>query len=357
MAVQSLWSPFGVKRKKDDFFLEFRVERDTTVPAPNLTWLKWVRCATCQIHVCDGIRSYMWRGSCLRDPLTQKTYGVATVSRLLKIIGLFCKRALLNRRYSVKETYDYKEPTNRSHRIPAPAPPVTWLKYIMCVAWHICMCEMRYPLVRRRTSHVTICGATYTGATYTARRRMGDVFICGATSHESRIHMWWHIHKVSCHVFTYTSAHKSGIHMWCHIHKVPCHMCDATHTYVWHAHMNKCHVVSICGGTYTKYHVTYSHTQGITSQVFICDATYTRYRVICVTRLIHMCDATHSYVWHAHMNTSHVVFICGGTYIKYHVTYSHTQGIKSHIFICDATYTMSYVICVTRLIHMCDMHK
>ena len=42
-------------------------------------------------------------------------YGVASISRLLKIIRLFCKRALWNRRYSAKETYNFKEPTNRSH--------------------------------------------------------------------------------------------------------------------------------------------------------------------------------------------------------------------------------------------------
>jgi len=44
-------------------------------------------------------------------------YGVATISRLLKIIGFFCKRALYKRRYSAKETCNFKEPTNRSHRI------------------------------------------------------------------------------------------------------------------------------------------------------------------------------------------------------------------------------------------------
>jgi len=44
-------------------------------------------------------------------------YGVATISRLLKIIGLFCKRALYKRLCSAKETYDFKEPTNRSHPI------------------------------------------------------------------------------------------------------------------------------------------------------------------------------------------------------------------------------------------------
>ena len=33
------------------------------------------------------------------------------------MIGLFCKRALKKRRYSAKETYHFKEPTNRSHPI------------------------------------------------------------------------------------------------------------------------------------------------------------------------------------------------------------------------------------------------
>ena len=39
------------------------------------------------------------------------------ISRLLKIIGLFCKKALQNRRYSSKETYHFQEPANRSHPI------------------------------------------------------------------------------------------------------------------------------------------------------------------------------------------------------------------------------------------------
>jgi len=47
----------------------------------------------------------------------QEWYEVATISRLLKIIGLVCKRALKNRRYSAKETYNFKEHTNRSHPI------------------------------------------------------------------------------------------------------------------------------------------------------------------------------------------------------------------------------------------------
>ena len=52
--------------------------------------------------------------------VTQDQYGVATISRLLKIVGLFCKRALSKRLYSAKETWTVKEPTNRSHPIPVP---------------------------------------------------------------------------------------------------------------------------------------------------------------------------------------------------------------------------------------------
>ena len=35
----------------------------------------------------------------------------------MHITGLFCKRALLTRVYSAKQTYNFKEPTNHSHPI------------------------------------------------------------------------------------------------------------------------------------------------------------------------------------------------------------------------------------------------
>jgi len=44
-------------------------------------------------------------------------YGVALVSRIDKIIGLFSKRALIKRRYAAKETYNFIDPTDRSHPI------------------------------------------------------------------------------------------------------------------------------------------------------------------------------------------------------------------------------------------------
>ena len=51
------------------------------------------------------------------SPILLHLHGVATISRLLKITGLSCKRALYKRLYSAKETYNFKEPTNRSHPI------------------------------------------------------------------------------------------------------------------------------------------------------------------------------------------------------------------------------------------------
>jgi len=51
----------------------------------------------------------------------------ATISRLLKITGLFCKRDLEKKRYSAKETYNLKEPTNRRHRIECVSRRDSWV--------------------------------------------------------------------------------------------------------------------------------------------------------------------------------------------------------------------------------------
>jgi len=58
-------------------------------------------------------------------------YGVAMTSRLLRIIGLFGKRALYKTRYSAKETYKFKEPTNRSH-------PICIYLYVFV---YVCICS------------------------------------------------------------------------------------------------------------------------------------------------------------------------------------------------------------------------
>jgi len=44
-------------------------------------------------------------------------YVVATISRLLKILGLFCRILFLSKVSFAKETYTYKEPASGSHPI------------------------------------------------------------------------------------------------------------------------------------------------------------------------------------------------------------------------------------------------
>ena len=49
--------------------------------------------------------------------VTLSDYGVATISTLLKIIGFFCRIWSLLYGSFAKETYYFKEPTNRSHPV------------------------------------------------------------------------------------------------------------------------------------------------------------------------------------------------------------------------------------------------
>ena len=58
-----------------------------------------------------------------RDAMTC-WHGVATISRLLKMIGLFCKRNLEKRLYSAKETCNFREPSYHSH--PMTCDILTW---------------------------------------------------------------------------------------------------------------------------------------------------------------------------------------------------------------------------------------
>ena len=96
----------------------------------------------------------------------QPVYGVATTSRLLKIIGLFCKRALQKRRYSAKETCNIKEPTTCSQcsttntvheiiRVPAHVLTITqtYSKKIQC-APNICGVCNRIQKERERHTRI-----------------------------------------------------------------------------------------------------------------------------------------------------------------------------------------------------------
>jgi len=71
-----------------------------------VTWLMHLNvchdssiCVTWLVHMCDMTRSHVWYCyfmyvPCLLSARSPSLYGVATISRLTKNIGLFCKRAL-----------------------------------------------------------------------------------------------------------------------------------------------------------------------------------------------------------------------------------------------------------------------
>jgi len=87
---------------------------------------------TCVVNACPTCVTHM----------QARDYGLASTSRLLKIIGLFCKRDLWKRRYSAKETYYFKEPTNRSH--PIVVMLRIWMGHVshMSESRHTCECIM-----------------------------------------------------------------------------------------------------------------------------------------------------------------------------------------------------------------------
>jgi len=76
--------------------------------------------------ICDVTHSRVWHDAFIRamkhshawfiHAMTH-SYGVTTICRLLKIIGLFCRISSLLQGTFAKETYNFKEPTSRSHPI------------------------------------------------------------------------------------------------------------------------------------------------------------------------------------------------------------------------------------------------
>ena len=82
---------------------------------------------------------------------------MATISRFLKIIGLFCKTALLKRLHSAKETYNVKEPTNRSHSIVEAIACVTACCSVLQCASACCKVLQRVAVCRSVLQRVAVC--------------------------------------------------------------------------------------------------------------------------------------------------------------------------------------------------------
>ena len=120
------------------------------------------------------------------------TYGVATICRLLKIIGLSCRIWSLLQGSFAKETYNFKEPTNRSHPIPQQLMQICGMQLIqicaqvvahldMCL-WHISMVvahlDMNLWLIQicaQQLIQICACGSS-------SSRYVLVAHICGSSS-------------------------------------------------------------------------------------------------------------------------------------------------------------------------------
>jgi len=190
---------------------------------------------------------------------------------------------------------------------------------------------------------------------------MCDMTHAYAQSVAGPIHMYvtWLIHRCDM-THPYVRFSTTGA-IW------PIHMyMGMTHSYMWHD-SSKCAFQSIwCD-------MTYSYVHGrIHSQVWHdsskCAFPYNMTRFLCVTWLIHICDMTHSPVWHdsflkgdiTHSHMWHDSSKCAFQSIWCDMTYSYVHGrIHSQVWHdsskCAFPHNMTRFLCVTWLIHICDM--
>jgi len=122
-------------------------------------WLRLVGSLKLQVSIAEYSLFYMAllqkRPVILRSLLIAATpydmthmYGEAACSGLHKIIGLFCKGALWKRRYSAKETSNFKETTNRSHPIGECLLALRLVLEGLCVCACVCVCVCMCVCVR-----------------------------------------------------------------------------------------------------------------------------------------------------------------------------------------------------------------
>jgi len=127
------------------------MSRHTYAWVTSHVWMSHVTHMNESCHTYEWVMSHTWMSQVARMNESRYTYGVALVSRIDKIIGLFCKRDLLKRRYSVKETYNLIDPTDHSHPI--------WMSHaasLLPCAYntaHISSTRTQYPLHQQRHAH------------------------------------------------------------------------------------------------------------------------------------------------------------------------------------------------------------
>ena len=182
------------------------------------------------------------------------------------------------------------------------------------------------------------------------------------------------------------------------------HMCDMTHTYAWHDsficvthsctcvtrlnHTNTClyDMTPVCAWNDSCTCVTWLmhmceitlayvwptlvyvwHDLFVYANTCLCDMNPVcvwRDSCICVIWLMHICDMTHSHVWMSHSCVWHGLFICVTGLIHMcdmihaYVWHDSCICVTWLIHMCDMTHSYVWhdsIICVTWLNHMCDM--
>ena len=119
-------------------------------------------------------------------------YGVAMISRLLKIVGLVCKRALWKRRYSAKETYNFREPTNHSH------PVYYHISRLLCHVHHLAHCNT----LQHTATH---CNTLQHNMDYMYRRRERNS--PGIMSAYHTVTLWDFCFVTHCNKLQHTATH------------------------------------------------------------------------------------------------------------------------------------------------------
>jgi len=179
--------------------------------------------AMCYSVCCSALQCAVSCSVCVYVP-----YGVATISRLLTIIGIFCRISSLLQGSSAKETCNFKEPTNLSHRISAhhifdiPTKTYTYthvylytFDFPFCVSYSMSyLCFAWYFALKKTCSDVSFAGySLFYRALLQKRPILYGIFCWGrrvpmyVISHlmTIRIVIWYHaiLHKV----YTYCHSH------------------------------------------------------------------------------------------------------------------------------------------------------
>jgi len=201
-------------------------------------------------------------------------YGVATVSRIDKIIGFFCRIASLLLVSFAKETYNFIDPTNCSH-------PISILTrgsgYIYVALLHRHVSRLHIHVSFLHTYTCCICIYTCLIRIYTCLFCIYKCLICSI---------------YTCLFYVYT----------CHICIYTCHICIYTYLYT---SVSSASIRVTCAYTSVS-SALYMHVSSVYIRV---TSAYIRVTSVS-TRIYIRVSHPYLYVSHVHIQASHLRYIC-----------------------------------------------